>query len=227
MFCSVVGAISGSYFKPDGPFKLKMLRPPLHRPVLYTANAALASGVGGAAYAFIQANVSGGEAALILSTLAYTAVYFAVNTAGIAVTIGLAQQKPIVSLWRENFLWTAPGFFASASIAVAAYLGYAKFQLWSLMIGDDCAVTMDRENERFTIACFGHIFEMSAANGCTLTTGGATLQLKDSAANLLGQVVLGGRTPHSQVLFTDKPGTPVVGTGPASGLPALGVWIGV
>jgi hypothetical protein len=104
---------------------------------------------------------------------------------------------------------------------------FLKKQLWSLMIGDDCAVTMDRENERFTIACFGHIFEMSAANGCVLTTGGATLQLKDAVANLLGQVVLGGRSPFSQVLFTDKPGTPVVGTGPAGGVPALGVFIGV
>ncbi len=104
---------------------------------------------------------------------------------------------------------------------------FLKKQLWALMIGDDCAVTMDRENERFTISCFGMIFEMSTANGCTLTTGGATLQLKDALARIMaGTTVLGGQSPISQVLYTSVPGSPVAGTGPAGGVPALGVFIG-
>lgn len=98
-----------------------------------------------------------------------------------------------------------------------------KKQLAAIMVGDDCAIVMDRENKKFTVTCFGLHFEMSEANGAVLTTGGATFQLFGSVASLMGQIVLGGRTPVAPVAYSL---TPVVGV-TGSTIPALGVFIGV
>jgi hypothetical protein len=99
-----------------------------------------------------------------------------------------------------------------------------KKQLAAIMVGDDCAIVMDRENKRFTISCFGLHFEMSEANGVVLTTdGGAMLQLHGAVANLMGQVVLGGRNPIGPLCWSP---TPVVGV-TGSTAPTFGVFIGV
>ena len=108
-----------------------------------------------------------------------------------------------------------------------------KKQLAAIMVGDDCAIVMDRENKRFSVSCFGLHFEMSAANGITMTTGaGATTQLFGAINSVMGQVVLGGRVPTFQVPYLAVPNVPLVGTPPppAGGnqaLPAMGVFIGV
>ncbi|MCC6444508.1 MAG: diguanylate cyclase [Armatimonadetes bacterium] len=50
--------------------------------------------------------------------VASTLVYYLLNTGSVALAIGLStSKKPLetVSLWKENFLWTAPGYFAGAS----------------------------------------------------------------------------------------------------------------
>lgn len=107
---------------------------------------------------------------------------------------------------------------------------FLKKQLAAIMVGDDCAMVMDRENQRFTISCFGMHFEMSAANGCVLTSGGATLQLSGPTASLMGQVVLGGRIPMFSLLYGQVPGQPVTGMPtpvPNAALPAMGVFIGL
>jgi hypothetical protein len=99
-----------------------------------------------------------------------------------------------------------------------------KKQLAAVMVGDDCAIVMDRENKRFTVSCFGLHFEMSEANGIVLSTdGGAMLQLHGAVANLMGQVVLGGRTPLGPLCWSP---TPVVGV-TGSTAPTFGVFIGV
>jgi hypothetical protein len=57
-----------------------------------------------------------------------------------------------------------------------------------------------------------------------MTTGqGATFQLFGGMASLMGQIVLGGRTPVAPVCYSL---TPVVGV-TGSTVPALGVFIGV
>lgn len=108
-----------------------------------------------------------------------------------------------------------------------------KKQLAAIMVGDDCAVVMDRENKCFSISCFGHHLEISAANGIVATTGqGATIQLAGRIASIMGQVVLGGRIPTFQIPYLSVPGgVPLVGTpgpqGAQIGLPAMGVFIGI
>jgi len=41
-------------------------------------------------------------------------VYFAVNTTLIAGAIALSDHKPLATVWRDGFLWSAPSYFISA-----------------------------------------------------------------------------------------------------------------
>jgi diguanylate cyclase (GGDEF)-like protein/putative nucleotidyltransferase with HDIG domain len=46
--------------------------------------------------------------------------YFVINTVMIATAIGLSTRQPIVDIWNENFLWSAPSYFVGAGAAAAA-----------------------------------------------------------------------------------------------------------
>jgi hypothetical protein len=74
---------------------------------------------------------------------------------------------------------------------------FVKDQLAAMIVGDDCAMVMDRKNKKFSITCFGLHFEMSEENGLVFTDGNGTVQIK-GAVMATGQVVLGGRTPPRQ-----------------------------
>ena len=43
-------------------------------------------------------------------------VYFLVNTGAMAVNNSLCTDQKILPLWREDFLWTAPGYFVGAGV---------------------------------------------------------------------------------------------------------------
>lgn len=108
---------------------------------------------------------------------------------------------------------TGPGFDARV---------FCKEQMVATMVGDDCAVVLDRTEKKYTISCFGHVVEVSEANGISLVADGAGIQIKDGMVIITGKVVLGGRSP----VFPVQSGpTPVAGVTGAS-TPALGVFIG-
>ena len=71
---------------------------------------------------------------------------------------------------------------------------FCKDQLAAMIVGDDCAMVMDRENKKFSITCFGCTFQMSEADGIVLSQGGLMIQLKD-LIQLIGMTVIGGRSP--------------------------------
>src|SRR5207245_9242236 len=43
--------------------------------------------------------------------------YFVFNTLLIATAIALSTKQPIVRVWNENFLWSAPSYFVGAGAA--------------------------------------------------------------------------------------------------------------
>ncbi len=103
---------------------------------------------------------------------------------------------------------------------------FCKKQMVATMVGDDCAVVLDREEKKYTITCFGHHFEISEANGISMTADGAGIQIKGGMVILTGMIILGGRTPLAPVVssLTQIVGVPA---GPGPGLPSAGVFIGV
>ncbi|HEX5474231.1 MAG TPA: HD domain-containing phosphohydrolase [Vicinamibacterales bacterium] len=46
--------------------------------------------------------------------------YFLVNTLAIATAIALSTRQPIIKVWNENFLWSAPSYFVGAGAAALA-----------------------------------------------------------------------------------------------------------
>src|SRR5260370_41716626 len=78
-----------------------------------------------------QAPASG--MAPVFSLIAFTAAYFAVNTLGVSLAIAFQQSLSWFTVWQENFLWTAPGYFASASAAAGIRSVYTQFHVWSLL----------------------------------------------------------------------------------------------
>lgn len=107
---------------------------------------------------------------------------------------------------------TGPGFDSRT---------FHKDQLWAAMVGDDCAIVVDRKNKRISASIAGLHFEISADNGaCLVSESGALLQLKGDVACITApNIVLGGRTPVGNVAYL-VPGNPVP-------VPAPGVFIGV
>ena len=49
-------------------------------------------------------------------------LYYGINTTMTAAVIALCTEQKIVTFWRENFLWTAPGYFAGAAIGTVGAL---------------------------------------------------------------------------------------------------------
>ena len=49
-------------------------------------------------------------------------LYYGLNTSMTAAVIGLCTGQKIVAFWRENFLWTGPGYFAGAAIGTLGAL---------------------------------------------------------------------------------------------------------
>jgi hypothetical protein len=111
---------------------------------------------------------------------------------------------------------TGPGFDARV---------FCTQQMVATMVGDDCAVVLDREAKTYTISCFGAVVEVSEANGISLVLDGAGIQIKGGMVIITGQVILGGRTPIAAVHFGPLP---VVCAPPSTGAsaPAPGVFIG-
>ena len=48
--------------------------------------------------------------------------FFLINTFAVATIINFTNKQPMLATWRENFLWLAPSYFASASAGTLAIL---------------------------------------------------------------------------------------------------------
>ncbi len=55
-----------------------------------------------------------------------TLVYYAVNTGGVSCVIGLLSRSSPIQVWRETFVWTAPSFFAGASVSAFAIVTFGN-----------------------------------------------------------------------------------------------------
>ena len=49
--------------------------------------------------------------------------YFLFNTLAIATAIALSTRQPVVEVWNENFLWSAPSYFVGAGAAALGDAG--------------------------------------------------------------------------------------------------------
>jgi diguanylate cyclase (GGDEF)-like protein/putative nucleotidyltransferase with HDIG domain len=57
-------------------------------------------------------------------------VYFIFNTCLIAVAVSLATRQPFLSVWNQNFLWSAPSYFVGAGAAAVGVYGLITSGVW-------------------------------------------------------------------------------------------------
>jgi diguanylate cyclase (GGDEF)-like protein/putative nucleotidyltransferase with HDIG domain len=60
--------------------------------------------------------------------------YFVCNTLLIAVAIGLSTQQSVLTVWNQNFLWSAPSYFVGAAVAVAAEWALLGSGIWVALL---------------------------------------------------------------------------------------------
>jgi diguanylate cyclase (GGDEF)-like protein/putative nucleotidyltransferase with HDIG domain len=82
--------------------------------------------------------------------------YFALNTGGVAAVIAFCSGENALRIWRKTFLWTAPSYFAGASISTLALILFGTHLETVLIFGapiayltyQSYAVYMDREEKK-------------------------------------------------------------------------------
>src|SRR5215213_8691109 len=135
VLCAVVGACMGSVVRPaDGSWKVRLLRPPLYRAGFNLANCIFACLLSAVLYEVVKSHTPSSSKGMVAGLTTFTAAYFAINTGGVSLAIALQQGLSVWKVWRESFLWTAPGYFASASAAAGITLAYGYVGLWSLFL---------------------------------------------------------------------------------------------
>lgn len=60
--------------------------------------------------------------------------YFLCNTVLIAIAIGLSTRQSIVTIWNQNFLWSAPSYFVGAVVALSAEWALLQSGLWAALL---------------------------------------------------------------------------------------------
>jgi len=61
-------------------------------------------------------------------------MYFLLNTVLIALAIGLSTRQSFVTVWNENFLWSAPSYFVGAAVALAAKWAVLASGVWLALL---------------------------------------------------------------------------------------------
>lgn len=91
---------------------------------------------------------------------------------------------------------------------------FCKDGILAMVVGDDVVFSLDRKNQKVSLAAFGHAFQITPTDGLVATdeTGKASIQLKNGLCILTGIVILGGRTPAAPVIAgVSAPGAPMPG----------------
>jgi len=181
ILCATLGAIAGTYLCPrETVWRLQRVRVPLHRALFNVGNCAVTCACSALTYDTVVILWSTGEGRL-MALAAFTSSYFILNTSGVSLAIALAQRLPWGEVWRQNFLWTAPGYFASASAAAAVALSFHKagpFCLlllpWLYIIYYSYRLYMERLNRDMS-----HIVELNRLNHAIIASLAAAIDAKD------------------------------------------------
>jgi diguanylate cyclase (GGDEF)-like protein/putative nucleotidyltransferase with HDIG domain len=109
---------------------------PTHRTLFSMACLVLTVQAAGAAYMILDGVPGQFEWQHITQPLVGAATtYFVVNTLTIASAIAFSTRQPLVKVWNENFLWSAPSYFVGAGVAaLAAWMVVGLDAHWGLAV---------------------------------------------------------------------------------------------
>jgi diguanylate cyclase (GGDEF)-like protein/putative nucleotidyltransferase with HDIG domain len=115
-------------------FRIKE-RNPIHRTLFSMACLIVTVQAAGLAY-----NWLGGSPGRVLTVaiaqplVGAATVYFLFNTLTVATAIALSVKQPLVKVWNENFLWSAPSYFVGAGAAAGVSWIMSLQQQWVTLL---------------------------------------------------------------------------------------------
>lgn len=118
VLCGAVSALAGCLFPK---------RQPLYQLAFNVCLGAVESTLGSLAFLVIGGKALGSDPlSLFVAVCGSAATFFLVNTGGVATIIGLCSRENIARLWRDTFLWTAPSYFAGATVSALGIVVFAS-----------------------------------------------------------------------------------------------------
>lgn len=126
ILCAAVGALVTHLARPvpNQWWKLRYHPEPFHRRLFNVAHCSLVAALAAVVQDLIRGGLGPGPAAEISGLAAFASVYFLLNTLGVSTAIALDQGGNPVTVWRQNYLWMAPAYFACAATALGLWAGY-------------------------------------------------------------------------------------------------------
>ncbi|HET6384964.1 MAG TPA: HD domain-containing phosphohydrolase [Armatimonadota bacterium] len=184
LLIAMIGAVATHILvkpkNPDGTLRPRTW----YRPTLTTANLIQSSFIGAWLWHEILPGPSPTTVTrdFLLALLLMTCSYFLANTVGIALAVALSQRLDTLKVWKENFLWTFPGYLYTACAAAAAAVLYSS-GLWlgSFLLLPPVYVVyysyklyLDKINTELR-----HVQELNQLNSRVISTLAMTIEAKD------------------------------------------------
>jgi len=113
-------------------FRMKVPNP-LHRTLFSMACLAITVQAAGLVYlrtGGVPGTLADSVAGVARPLVGAAATYFFVNTCSIAIAIALSTRQPLLRVWNENFLWSAPSYIVGAGVAAASTWAVMTSGLW-------------------------------------------------------------------------------------------------
>jgi len=85
-------------------------------------------------YVFFGGSAQGGGSVPLFALMTATLVFYLVNTYGISGVVALSGRLNLFKVWHENFLWSAPSFFAGGSLALGMSYFLQRFGIYSFVL---------------------------------------------------------------------------------------------
>jgi putative nucleotidyltransferase with HDIG domain len=193
VLCAVAGATTGSFVRPvDRLRDVRLLSPPAYVVFYNVANNVLATAIGTLFFRGIHGALSGRLVGDILALTTFTLAYFAANSLGVSRAIAWQKGLPFLKVWKDNFLWTGLGFFASASVAaviqaVVPQLGIRALLLlplvcllyyWHRLYLDRIRLSTEKFQQEIA-----HVQELNRLNQSLITSLAMAIEAKDDCTS--------------------------------------------
>jgi len=115
-------------------YKVKR-RYPLYRTIFSTAAEALTMAATGVIYLWLGGPIRPVASFELAEPLVGAiATYFFVNTALVAGAVALSTGRPVMKVWRDDFLWSATSFMVAGTAGAIAAIIVARGALWSALL---------------------------------------------------------------------------------------------
>ncbi len=85
-------------------------------------------------YVLFGGSPQGGGAVPMVALMVATLVFYLVNTYSISGVVALSGRLNLFKVWHENFLWSAPSFFAGGSLALGMSYFLQRFGIYSFVL---------------------------------------------------------------------------------------------